>query len=97
MDAMAKDVDEILSQLTLEEKAALVTGDGFWHTRAIERLGIPAITLSDGPHGVRRQPPEQENGIGGSFPAAIRLSSVANSSRSGPSAPTMKGASLPGT
>lgn len=69
MDAMAKDVDEILSQLTLEEKAALVTGDGFWHTRAIERLGIPAITLSDGPHGVRRQPPEQENGIGGSFPA----------------------------
>ena len=69
MDAMAKDVDEILSQLTLEEKAALVTGDGFGHTRAIERLGIPAITLSDGPHGVRRQPPEQENGIGGSFPA----------------------------
>jgi beta-glucosidase len=69
MDAMANDVDEILSQLTLEEKAALVTGDGFWHTRAIDRLGIPAITLSDGPHGVRRQPPEQENGIGGSFPA----------------------------
>ncbi|WP_243064963.1 glycoside hydrolase family 3 C-terminal domain-containing protein [Humibacter sp. RRB41] len=66
---MANDVDAILSQLTLEEKAALVTGDGFWHTTAIERLGIPAITLSDGPHGVRRQPPEQENGIGGSFPA----------------------------
>ncbi len=69
MDAMANDVDEILSQLTLEEKAALVTGDGFWHTRAIDRLGIPAITLSDGPHGVRRQPPDQENGIGGSYPS----------------------------
>ena len=69
MDAMANDVDALISQLTLEEKAALVTGDGFWHTRAIERLGIPSITLSDGPHGVRRQPPEQENGIGGSFPA----------------------------
>ncbi|MGA0567937.1 glycoside hydrolase family 3 C-terminal domain-containing protein [Rathayibacter sp. KR2-224] len=66
---MANDVDALLSQLTLEEKASLVTGDGFWHTRAIERLGIPAITLSDGPHGVRRQPPEQENGIGGSYPA----------------------------
>ena len=66
---MANDVDALVSQLTLEEKAALVTGDGFWHTRAIERLGIPAITLADGPHGVRRQPPEQENGIGGSYPA----------------------------
>ncbi|MHA7984567.1 glycoside hydrolase family 3 C-terminal domain-containing protein [Rathayibacter sp. CAU 1779] len=66
---MANDVDALISQLTLEEKAALVTGDGFWHTRAIERLGIPAITLSDGPHGVRRQPADQENGIGGSYPS----------------------------
>ena len=66
---MANDVDALLSQLTLEEKAALVTGDGFWHTRAIERLEIPAITLSDGPHGVRRQPANMENGIGGSYPA----------------------------
>ncbi|WP_210481110.1 glycoside hydrolase family 3 C-terminal domain-containing protein [Naasia sp. SYSU D00948] len=41
--------------MTLEEKAGLVSGAAFWETRAVERLGIPAITLTDGPHGVRLQ------------------------------------------
>ncbi|PSK55226.1 Beta-glucosidase 1 [Elsinoe australis] len=47
------DVDKILSQLTLEEKVALTAGVDTWRTAAIERLGVPSITTSDGPHGIR--------------------------------------------
>ncbi|MDR2606162.1 MAG: glycoside hydrolase family 3 C-terminal domain-containing protein [Oscillospiraceae bacterium] len=46
-------IPELIAKMTLEEKAGLCSGDGWWHTKAVERLGIPAITLSDGPHGVR--------------------------------------------
>ncbi|MDE6550860.1 MAG: glycoside hydrolase family 3 C-terminal domain-containing protein [Clostridia bacterium] len=46
---------EIVSQLTLEEKAALCSGTDMWHFKGIERLGVPAVTVSDGPHGLRKQ------------------------------------------
>lgn len=49
------DKKELLKQLTLEEKAELCTGDDFWHTKAVERLGIPAVMMSDGPSGLRKQ------------------------------------------
>ncbi|WP_434212556.1 family 78 glycoside hydrolase catalytic domain [[Pseudomonas] boreopolis] len=45
-----------LAALTLEEKAALVCGQTVWTTHPVERLGIPSLRLSDGPHGLRRQP-----------------------------------------
>lgn len=45
--------DELLSELTLEEKVRLLAGRDWWHTEAIERLGIPALHLSDGPVAVR--------------------------------------------
>ena len=36
-------IPELLQQLTLEEKAGLCSGGDFWHTKAVERLGIPAM------------------------------------------------------
>ena len=49
------DIKALISQLTLEEKAGLCSGADFWHTKAVERLGIPASMVSDGPHGLRKQ------------------------------------------
>ena len=49
------DVKTLVSQMTLEEKAGLCSGDDFWHTKAVERLGIPRTMVSDGPHGLRKQ------------------------------------------
>ena len=45
---------ELVSRMTLEEKAFLLTGDGWWATFRIDRLGIPSISITDGPHGVRK-------------------------------------------
>jgi beta-glucosidase len=41
------------SELTVEQQAALTSGADAWHTKAVESVGIPGITLTDGPHGVR--------------------------------------------
>jgi beta-glucosidase-like glycosyl hydrolase len=60
---------DLLSQLTLAEKAGLVLGSTMWHTAPVPRLGIPAVVMSDGPHGLRRLPDGQHAGISGSLPA----------------------------
>ena len=52
---MKLNIDQLLIDMTLEEKASLCSGLTNWHTKPIERLGIPSIMLSDGPHGLRRQ------------------------------------------
>ena len=61
-------IDELISKMTLEEKAALCTGASPWTTTPIERLGIPALTVADGPHGVRRVA-EPDSLASGSLPA----------------------------
>lgn len=48
-------IREFISQMTLEEKAGLCSGADFWHTKGVERLGIPSVMVSDGPHGLRKQ------------------------------------------
>jgi len=57
---MSEDIQAIISKMTLEEKAALCTGASAWTTTPVERLGVPEMLVSDGPHGVRRVPDVHE-------------------------------------
>lgn len=50
------DIQATIALMTLEEKAALCTGASAWTTTPVERLGIPEMVVSDGPHGIRRVP-----------------------------------------
>ena len=47
-------IKEIIAKMTLEEKAGLCSGRNFWETKSVERLGVPAIMMTDGPHGLRK-------------------------------------------
>ena len=69
-------IRELIAQMTLEEKAGLLSGEDFWHTKGVERLGVPKSMVSDGPHGLRKQDEQADHlGINDSikavcFPAA---------------------------
>ena len=63
-------IKQIIEKLTLEEKAALLQGWSTWTTREIKHLGIPAMFLSDGPHGLRKQAEKGDHlGMGASMKA----------------------------
>ena len=61
---------QLISQMTLEEKASLMSGANFWNTKAVPRLEIPGMMLTDGPHGLRKQGGKADNlGLNKSVPA----------------------------
>lgn len=71
-------VANLLEQMTLEEKVALLSGKNMWQTVPLERLGVPSLTMTDGPHGVRanRTGPERIEGPATSFPTGISMAAT---------------------
>ncbi len=67
---MSSKEEILVKQMTLEEKASLMSGANFWNTMSIQRLGIPSVMMTDGPHGVRKQGGNVDNlGMSQSIPA----------------------------
>ncbi len=60
----------LIAQMTLDEKAGLMSGANFWNTKPVARLGIPSMMLTDGPHGLRKQGGKADHlGLHKSLPA----------------------------
>lgn len=73
---------DLLEKMTLEEKAAFLSGKNVWQTRDFSRLGLPSISCSDGPHGVRKQAGTGDHlGLNASLPATCfpTAAAIANS------------------
>ncbi|NWQ41789.1 glycoside hydrolase family 3 C-terminal domain-containing protein [Bacillus sp. EB106-08-02-XG196] len=81
---MGRDIKKLIAEMTIEEKASLCSGLDFWNTKGIERLDIPSVMVTDGPHGLRKQAQGADHlGIYNSvpstcFPSAVGLASTWN-------------------
>ncbi len=73
-------VADLVAKMTLAEKAAMLSGKDAWHTVPIERLGIPSMTMTDGPHGVRSSTPEVGRTFGPTtcFPTGVSIAATWN-------------------
>ncbi len=64
------DKQKVVSEMTLEQKAAFLTGKDFWQTQDFPELGVPSLFLADGPHGLRKQAAAADHlGLNASIPA----------------------------
>lgn len=78
-----KKIDDLLNELTVQEKIQLLSGQNMWQTQSVDRLKIPSIFLADGPHGLRRQSSASEAGLevakkATCYPSAVLLGSTWN-------------------
>jgi len=73
-------LEELLSQLTLREKVTLLSGQSSMLTMPIERLGIPSLAMTDGPHGVRadREEVGRPTGLTTAFPTGVSMAASWN-------------------
>ncbi len=76
-DETELEIEALLHKMTLREKVSLLSGKDSWNTMAIDRLGIPSLTMTDGPHGVRATQPEAGRmyGPATSFPTGVSMAS----------------------
>ncbi len=80
-NAFHNEAVSLVAQMTTEEKAGMCSGRNFWFLKGVERLGLPSVMVTDGPHGLRKQGGSADHlGIGGSvtatcFPTAAGLAS----------------------
>ena len=69
-------IDQLVGELTVDEKAAMVAGVDLWHTAAVPRLGIPALKVTDGPAGARGE--RWTGRASASFPCGTALGATWN-------------------
>ncbi|MDR0785600.1 MAG: glycoside hydrolase family 3 C-terminal domain-containing protein [Treponema sp.] len=78
---MERDIKALVKQLTIEEKVGLCGGEDWWRLRAVERLGVPSVMVSDGPHGLRKQNDKADHlGVNDSIKAVCFPSACATAS-----------------